>query len=146
LILTFGKAFAMTIYFCPLVVTIRALQDNETDQESSDNKDNTLGDGSASWTPLYHGLADKKEQDVLTVWGVTGSYESIGHVVEERLRDASTHATHILRKCFANHVKDKTAELDVELLEASALLEFLQLARTTYIPKWQDQEEDVVMS
>ncbi len=136
----------MTCDFGPTGVRIRALQENETDQGAADKKDNTVGDGSASWTPLYHGLADKKEQDVLTVWGVTGSYESIGHVVEERLRDASTHATHILRKCFANHVKDKTAEVDVELLEASALLEFLQLARTTYIPKWQDQEEDVVVS
>jgi hypothetical protein len=35
--------------------------------------------------------------------------------------------THILRKCFANHVKDKTTELDVELLEALALLDFCNL-------------------
>ena len=86
---------------------------------------------------MYHGLADR---DDLKVWGVTGTYESVGHVVEERLRDASNHATHVLRKCFRHHVKDETMEFEVEILEGSALVEFLQLARTTYIPNWQDDD------
>ena len=51
------------------------------------------------------------------------------------------HATHILRQCFRNHVKDKTNEFEVEILEASALLEFISLARTTYMPNWQDDVE-----
>jgi hypothetical protein len=77
---------------------------------------------------------------MLSVWGVSSTYESIGHVVEERLRDASTHATHVLRKCFQSHVKDKTAPFEVEILEGSALLEFLNNARMTYMPGWQDYD------
>jgi hypothetical protein len=49
------------------------------------------------------------------------------------------HATHVvLRKCFRNSVKDKTMDFEVELLEATALLEFLHLSRRTYMPQWQD--------
>ena len=95
--------------------------------QSSNNSDNNSSSSS-----------DPEQQ--LSVWGVTGSYEAIGRVVEERLRDASTHATAILRKCFKNHVKDKTMDFEVELLEGSALLEFLQLARSTYMPHWEDKD------
>ena len=172
LVLDFGWAFRMTIYFSPLVVTIRAL--SEEDIQKIKQKDNiseadhlgiidlrTTG-SSAKWTPLHHGLKDAGTVTVdnrnkrntnnnttneaipekeLNVWGVRGSYNVLGHVVEERLRDASNHATYVLRKCFQNSVKDKTNEFEVEILEATALLEFLQLARTTYIPKWQDADQ-----
>jgi hypothetical protein len=74
------------------------------------------------------------------VWGVTSTYDSIGRVVEERLRDASTHATATLRKCFQNHVKDKSVDFEVELLEGSALLEYLQVVRATYMPHWEDTD------
>ena len=149
LILEFGKAFTMTIYFTPLLVAIRAMVSEKDAASLSPDTITTRPLGCASWTPLYHGLANKtsvssNENDntsnELQVWGVSGPYPAIGHVVEERLRDASTHATHVLRKCFRNHVKDKTLEFEVEILEASALLEFLQLARTTFIPNWQDDE------
>jgi hypothetical protein len=140
LILEFENVFVMTIYLCPLVVTIRAMKPN--DKESSDEMI-TVPSGStgscAPWKPLFYGLADRgDDKDDLEVWGISGNYQSIGHAVEERLRDASTHATQVLRKCFRNHVKDKTTEFEIEILEASALLEFLHLARTTYLPKWQD--------
>jgi hypothetical protein len=151
LILKFGEAFQMMIYMCPLVVTLRALAAKENDNNDEDSNpsstttttttttptstltNSTLG--CATWTPLYTGL---KEQPKLQVWGVEGTYESLGHVVEERLRDASMHATHVLRKCFRNSVKDKTLDFEVEILEATALLEFLHLSRRTYMPQWQD--------
>ena len=139
LILEFGTAFQMMIYMCPLVVTLRAMAVKEKDDNNtSTTTPSTLTNstlGCATWTPLYTGL---KEQPKLQVWGVEGTYESLGHVVEERLRDASMHATHVLRKCFRNSVKDKTMDFEVEILEATALLEFLHLARRTYMPQWQD--------
>ena len=172
LVLDFGWAFRMTIYFSPLVVTIRALseediqkikqKDNNTETDYLGIVDLRTTGSSAKWTPLYHGLKDAGTVTVenrnkrntnnnttneavpekeLNVWGVRGSYKVLGHVAEERLRDASNHATYVLRKCFQNSVKDKTNEFEVEILEATALLEFLQLARTTYIPKWQDADQ-----
>ena len=164
LVLEFDEAFAMTIYFAPLTVTIRA-----TAKGKKGNDYGSAGTGSsAHWKPLSHGLTswgstldssdflrnkennasgnqqhqNQNQQQQLSVWGVTAGYESIGRVVEERLRDASTHATAILRRCFKNHVKDKTMDFEVELLEGSALLEFLQVSRATYMPHWED--EDVV--
>jgi hypothetical protein len=151
LILEFGNAFQMMIYMCPLVVTLRAMakenNSNNSDGDSNSNQSSTATPttlinstlGCATWTPLYTGL---KEQPKLQVWGVEGTYESLGHVVEERLRDASMHATHVLRKCFRNSVKDKTMDFEVEILEATALLEFLHLARRTYMPQWQDDQVD----
>jgi hypothetical protein len=155
LILEFDTAFTMTIYFSPLLVTLRAMEQQASDASGSStttngaNKSTTTTrptttttqlstKGCAPWTPLYHGLTNRTD---LSVWGVTdGSYASMGRVVEERLRDASMQATHVLRRCFRNHVKDKVMEFEVEILEASALLEFLQIARRTYMPNWQDED------
>ena len=148
LVLEFGNAFVMTIYVCPLLVTIRAMNNNNNakqqqqqqqppKQEAEQRTTDQPGDvptantfltsmttnttmGCATWTPLYSGLQHKS----LTVFGVSGTYETLGHVVEERLRDASMHATHVLRKCFRNSVRDKVMEFEVEILESSALLEF----------------------
>jgi hypothetical protein len=160
LILEFGNAFQMMIYLCPLLVTLRAMattteNNNNINNNNGDEESNQLSStttktkttpttttltnstlGCATWTPLYTGL--KEQPKLLQVWGVEGTYESLGHVVEERLRDASMHATHVLRKCFRNSVKDKTMDFEVELLEATALLEFLHLSRRTYMPQWQD--------
>jgi len=149
LILEFETVFTMTIYFSPLLVTLRAMappKDSDKSPSVTNGNDRPMSTttqlstkGCVPWTPLYHGLTDRQD---LSVWGVKdASYESVGRVVEERLRDASMHATHILRRCFGHHVKDKTAEFEVEILEASALLEFLQIARTTYMPNWEDDED-----
>ena len=154
LVLDFEEAFSMTIYFSPLTVTIRAKSPDQSEDEY-DEVDET-GRNSTVWKPLSHGLTPwgstldsgdfrhdrqlREEQQQLSVWGVTSGYRSIGRVVEERLRDASTHATSILRRCFKNHVKDNSVDFEVELLEGSALLEFLQLARSTYMPHWEDED------
>ena len=91
----------------------------------------------AAYTPLDEGLRELEE---LTVFGVKGDYESIGHVVEARLEDASAQATAILRRLFANADKEKAPEFELEILEATALLEFLHNARKTFIPDWQDDD------
>ena len=79
LILDFGKAFRMTIYVCPLLVTIRAMTEkeesssnqtttttttmnnnnNNTTTISSNSNSNNSNLGGTSWTPLYHGLAER---------------------------------------------------------------------------------------
>jgi KIX domain len=150
LILEFNNVFSMTVYLSPLVVTLRAMtppNGSGNDSTTTITTDRPLATttqlstkGCAPWIPLYHGLTNRQD---LSVWGVSdASYESVGRVVEERLRDASMQATQLLRRCFGNHVKDKTVEFEVELLEASALLEFLHVARTTYMPNWQDDDGD----
>ena len=164
LVLDFETAFSMTIYLSPLTVTLRAKP-----QGGDESSSGSMGSSGAHWNALSHGLTpwgstldssdflrrkaqqnnnnnnnnntgDNNPGPEVSVWGVTSNYESIGRVVEERLRDASTHATAILRKCFKNHIKDKTMDFEVELLEGSALLEFLQLARSTYMPHWEDED------
>jgi len=133
LILEFGKAFVMTIYLVPLLVTIRAYSKNH--QETIETR--AAGLSCAAYTPLDEGLRELEE---LTVFGVKGDYESIGHVVEARLEDASAQATAILRRLFANADKEKAPEFELEILEATALLEFLHNARKTFIPDWQDDD------
>lgn len=136
--LNFERAFVMTIYFVPLLVTLRAYR-SKPDADATDDG----GGGGAdeqdwkcgSWTPLHYGLPDREE---LTVGGaVKGTYETIGMAVEERLRDASAHATHALRTFFYNTVT-ANGDFEVELVEASALLEFIQLTRDTFMPNWKE--------
>lgn len=133
LVLHFGKAFVMTIYFIPLVVRLTAYD------ESLDAAEPGKGDSSsecAPWISFSRGLA---EQEELNVWGAKGDYSTLGHVVEERLCDASAHATSVLRRVFANHTKENAPDFETEILEGTALVEFLQLARTTYMPDWEDK-------
>mmetsp|Transcript_18807 Transcript_18807/g.21188 ORF Transcript_18807/g.21188 Transcript_18807/m.21188 type:complete len:635 (-) Transcript_18807:77-1981(-) len=160
LVLDFEEAFTMTIYLSPLTVTLRAKVPGDTGSSTSGNSGHRISNPSnaatVAWIPLSYGLTSSSttmtknggarhnetqhQQRQLSVWGVTSTYDSIGRVVEERLRDASTHATAKLRKCFQNHVKDKTVDFEVELLEGSALLEYLQVVRATYMPHWEDTD------
>ena len=141
LVLDFGTAFQMTIWLSPLLVEIRAMPESSADSENMKTDNLVPPSSSASSSarkPLSYGLADSSPNRSLTVWGVKGNYATLGRVVEERLRNASTQATYVLRKSFAKHVKDKILPLEVEILETSALMDFLNQARTTYIPDWQD--------
>lgn len=131
IILEFGDAFVMTIYFCPLIVSIRAAAKGKGVNAPPEQLSRCV-----SWTPLHHGLVDREE---LTLWGAKGNYKAIGSAIEERLRDASVQATAVLRQCFAAAAY-AVADFEIEILEATALLEFVQLARTTYIPDWQDDD------
>ena len=127
-IVEFGEAFVMTIYLSPLLVTLRAAA-------KMDGPDTDY----ASWTSARTGLDECAE---LHVWGVKGTPESLGHVVEQRLNYASANATHVLRKCFGSTSKSNN-DFEQEISEGTALLQFLQLARTTYMPNY---EEDVATS
>lgn len=164
--LDFGSAFTMTIYLSPLVAVLRAMPPQEAAQAAfasapasstaSPDLDVSLANDHYPivWKPLSIGLTGSSQSGnssstsmsssatprVLSVWGVSATYDAIGRVVEERLRDASTQATRVLRQCFQNHVKDKKIDFEVEILEGSALLEFLQIARRTYMPGWQDYD------
>jgi hypothetical protein len=142
--LEFEQAFFMTIYFVPLLVTLRAYR--ATPKEENENDDTLSSEHQwkcGSWTPLHYGLPDREE---LTVGGVTvkGTYETVGLAVEERLRDASARATQALRTCFTNTASAAVGggDFEQELLEASALLEFVQLARDTYTPHWKDEPDE----
>ena len=124
LVLEFGDAFVMTIYLVPLLVTLRAATKVE-DKITSD---------AATWTSTGAGL---DEQTELRVWGVTGTPEVLGHVVEHQLNYASAQATHVLRKCFMNSNKARN-DFEAEISEGTALLHFIHLARTTYTPNFEE--------
>ena len=162
LILEFGKAFVMTIYLVPLIVTLRAANVKALDNEQQYEKDacsvNTTSDTTtvrspltaattttcARWTPLHYGLTNRDDATTsvehrLTLWGTKGDYDTLGPLVQERLQDASAQATQVLRQCFAK-AAHTTNDFETEILEATALLEFLQVARTTFMPNWQDDD------
>jgi hypothetical protein len=128
--LEFGEAFVMTIYFVPLLVALRAY----SAPSSSDGNDFF---GCARFPSLSRGLSDLDE---LSVWGAKGPPDALSYAVQERLRDASARATHVLRKCFESADKEGASDFEVEIREATALLEFIQLSRTTFIPDWQDDD------
>ena len=132
LIVEFGDAFVMTIYLVPLLVTIRA-------STSVDNIFTAFTDDEcASWTPVQAGLEERPE---LNIWGVTGTPATLGHVVQGQLNFASAHATAVLRKYFGNTSNAKH-DFEVEISEGTALLQFLQLARNTYAPNFQDLTDE----
>jgi hypothetical protein len=124
LIVEFGNAFVMTIYLVPLLVTLRA--------STKVDGPNTMH---ASWTSTRAGLDDRE----LHVWGVSGTSETLGHVVEQQLNYASANATHVLRKCFGP-TRMASNDFEVEISEGTALLQFLQLARTTYMPNCEEDD------
>jgi KIX domain len=74
----------------------------------------------------------------LSVWGVTGTYDTLGPLVKERLRDASAQATHALRQSFGRTVKETSGDFETEIREASALLEYIKIVRRTFVPEWQE--------
>ena len=138
----FGNAFEMTIYFKPLLVTIRAMSKEEPVAA-------TLS-GGIQWPSLYQGLKDDTTKDdksnQVSVLGVTGTRTALGPIIAKQLEYASSQATYVLRKCFAETVNDKgslaKSEFEIEILEAGALIKFLKIVRSTYHDgKWVDIEE-----
>ena len=139
--LVFGKAFVMSIFFVPLLVTIRAIDDDEDESATVSNLT-----GGLRWPSLYQGISSQNnvngEERRLSVFGVTGSVETLGPIVARRLEYASAQATFVLRRCFSEAFrksKPKT-EFEVEILEASALIKFLQAARANYCQDWVDDD------
>jgi len=78
----------------------------------------------------------------LHILGVSGPVHTVGPLVSQQLEYASAQATRVLRRCFAEacYSKKINSEFETEISEASALLDFLALARTNYIPDWVDDD------
>ena len=141
--LEFGKVFTMKIFFVPLLVIIRAVDKTEQMEE--------LYEASLTrelrWPSLHqglHGSETNKKMKVLTVFGVTAPHTTLGNIVAKKLEYASSQATLVLRRCFAETVSGKggvaKTDFEVEILEVGALVKFLQIARSTYIPDWVDDD------
>jgi len=140
--LEFGTAFEMTIFFVPLLVTIRAIP-------TVNERSTSMTLGGITWPSLYQGLCPSDEDNDgkksnLSVLGVTGSYETISPIIAKKLEYASSQATYVLRRCFAETTTGKSSlaksEFEIEILEAGALIKFLQKARSTYNPDWEDED------
>lgn len=139
--LVFGKAFEMTIFFVPLLVTIRAIDEDEDESARVSNLT-----GGLRWPSLYQGISSQNnvngEEKRLSVLGVTGSAHTLGPIVARRLEYASAQATFVLRRCFSEAFRNSKpkAEFEIEILEASALIKFLQAARANYCQDWVDDD------
>lgn len=148
--LEFDNAFEMSIYFVPLLVTIRAI----AKEAALHNSNMTEG---LCWPSLYQGLhttdhylgncsttTQEKEEKNVTVLGVTGPYDTLGNIVASKLEYASAQATYVLRRCFAECTVIQSSRVlsdyEMEILEVGALIKFLRIARTTYTPDWADDE------
>ena len=141
-VLEFGKAFEMKVFFVPLLVTIRAMDENSQKKQQI----GALG-GGLRWPSLHqglHGSATADEPKQLTVLGVTGSHATLGNIAAKKLEYASSQATLVLRRCFAETVSGKGAvaktDFEIEILEVGALVKFMSIARSTYIPHWVDDD------
>lgn len=66
------------------------------------------------------------------VMGVSGNLAAVGPLINKRLEYASAQATRVLRRSFASRVKT-TNDFEVEVSEATVLLNFLEIAKGTYI-------------
>lgn len=147
--LEFGIAFEMTIYFKPLLVTIRAM--NKEVASRATGMGMTSLSGGIQWPSLHQGLytgeTTEGKPNHVSVLGVTGTTVTLGPIIARKLEYASAQATHVLRKCFAETVTGKgslaTSDFEIEILEAGALIKFLKMVRSTYHNgKWVDVEED----
>ena len=159
----FGSAFEMIVNFVPLVVSIRALpvkggeeQNLETaaipsSQSSSlvtakevpsDFRRTVVDGGLPTWVSSSRGLVDRSSP--VSVLGVTGPASTLGPIVAKKLEYASACATRALRRCFADNARKSyetsTSDFEVEISEATALLRFVQLARSTYTPDFQEDD------
>jgi len=129
LIMSFGSAFEMVIFFVPLLVTIRALDQNEDfklNEKSLFRQEIVNG-----YLPTYTSSDSNLHHVPLTICGVTGT--SMSAMAAKKLEYASAQATTVLRKCFSeiagkSYLQSNTSE--ILYLEANALLKFLQIARS----------------
>ena len=142
----FGTAFEMTIYFKPLLVTIRAMNKEATTAAAATSSGLSAISGGVQWPSLYQGLNTTAEstdskQNLVSVLGVSGTHATLGPIIAKQLEYASAQATHVLRKCFAER-NNGNSDFEVEIGEASALIKFMRIVRSTYHNgKWVDVED-----
>jgi hypothetical protein len=148
----FGQAFEMSIYFAPLLVTIRAMpeQEEKSKVEKSTFRKDVVDCKVDTWTPASFGLktiplpsqvqqgrkrtenGQLKTKQTVSVMGVSADVALLGPIVAKKLEYASALATRCLRRCFAEHTYNSTSDFEIEISEGNAVLKFLQLARNTY--------------
>ena len=92
-------------------------------------------------SPLVVRIQAKPKAD--TNWNM----EVLEEVANERLDYAEAQCTRVLRTCFAEQLSKAArissvpmSDFEVEISEATALLQFVQLLRATYMPYWEDVE------
>mmetsp|Transcript_31729 Transcript_31729/g.93071 ORF Transcript_31729/g.93071 Transcript_31729/m.93071 type:complete len:614 (+) Transcript_31729:334-2175(+) len=154
----FGTTFEMIVYFVPLLVSIRALpMKSDTSTSTAEPKQQLEGSGDVSsefrrtivdgglpaWVSSTRGLVGRTSP--VSVLGATGPASSLGPIVASKLDYASACATRALRRCFADvarkaYENPNASDFEVEIVESTALLRFVQLARSTYTPSFQDDD------
>ena len=177
LVMRFGNAFVMHIYFSPLMVLVRAATatTNTITPQKSTTTTNTTGTTNTTNTTSTTTINDNSDlfrneimDGGLDVWirpiAPTGFRSSSGgnscggsnfggvsaipeHRIAKWLDCASARATNVLRKCFAevryvnddndnanndNTKKSNLKDFEIQMMEGSALLKFLGIARDTY--------------
>mmetsp|Transcript_24727 Transcript_24727/g.36595 ORF Transcript_24727/g.36595 Transcript_24727/m.36595 type:complete len:161 (+) Transcript_24727:2-484(+) len=158
----------MTIYFCPLLVSIRALPGKEHRRmyekssfrkEVIDCKLNTWKDPSfglqaeiPSLESTNNGRTSRKrnaggkmkqtKSNTISIMGVSGSISSLSPIISKKLEFASHQATRCLRRCFADNAGRayiSNSDFEIEISEAMSILKFLQHARKNFQPNWEDK-------
>lgn len=155
---SFGEAFEMSLYFCPLLVRIRALPDKEdkTKFAPSSFRKEVVDCKVDAWISAAHGLktnplpvqiaqqsAGKKRtasgqiktKQTVSILGISADIALLRPVVAKRIEFASAQATRCLRRIFAEMTKTSKSDYEAEISEGNAVLKFLQLARRTYEPE-----------
>mmetsp|Transcript_5059 Transcript_5059/g.6547 ORF Transcript_5059/g.6547 Transcript_5059/m.6547 type:complete len:620 (-) Transcript_5059:111-1970(-) len=159
--LEFGESFEMTIYFAPLLVSIRALvkgtgTKDEKEGDIEKFRKRVIHGGFEAWKSPLHGLHSRTStkmersrqrqqvtQQQYQVMGFSGDFNMVGPLIAKRLEYASAQATKCLRRCFADLAsKPNSSDFETEIMEGNALLKFLNLARHTYCPNWVDADLD----
>jgi len=109
--------------------------------------------GLASWKSPFTGLGGSITRTLghnehntvpLRVMGISGDSTTLGPIVAKQLEYSSAQATRVLRRCFADvagkaYDLKTSSDFDVELLEGTAVLKFVNNARSTYTPDWGKQ-------
>mmetsp|Transcript_14144 Transcript_14144/g.20204 ORF Transcript_14144/g.20204 Transcript_14144/m.20204 type:complete len:732 (+) Transcript_14144:55-2250(+) len=82
---------------------------------------------------------------LLRIMGLSGTHTTLGLLVAKKLEYASAVATRVLRLCFGDvagmaYHNPNTKDFEIEMLEGTALLKFLSIARQTYDPDFVEDE------
>jgi len=154
----FGEAFEMSLYFCPLLVKIRALPDTEDKTKFAQSKfrKKVVDCKIDAWNSATYGLktvplpaqivkqsggkkrtasGQIKTKQTVSIMGVSADIALLIPVVAKRIEFASAKATLCLRRFFAERTKTCKSDFEIEISEGNAVLKFLQLARKTYEPE-----------
>lgn len=133
ILIKFGNAFEMRLFFRPLLVTVRAINPRAGDGPDIDNEGRTafqrdvIDCGLPTWRSASDGLSEVLELKD------SAHDAAIKCMIAKKLECASAKATLVLRKCFADIDYTKTRnDFEVALEEGSSLLHFLRLAKDRY--------------